>query len=100
MEYNTVYALLDVTIKDKKKFLEYVEGHRPSMHQHGGKVLFRSNALQAIEGNWSPKLFVVQEWPSAEAFHAWYNSKDYEPWKRMRKEAMDINMVLAERMPG
>lgn len=100
MGQDMVYVLLDVTIKDKNKFLEYVAGHKKSMRQYGGKALFRSNTMEVVEGNWSPKLFVVQEWPSAEAFHAWYDSKDYEPWKRMRKDAMDINMVLAEKMPG
>ena len=50
-----------------------------------------------IEGDWSPKLFVVQEWPSEESFQKWYNSKEYEPWKELRKEAMDMNMVLARK---
>lgn len=98
MSETAVYALLDVTIKDRTKFMQYVEGHKSSMQQYGGKLLFRSNDMETIEGDWLPKLFVVQEWPSAEAFHAWYNSKEYEPWKKLRKEAMDVNMVLAKKM--
>jgi uncharacterized protein (DUF1330 family) len=77
MSENTVYALLDVTVKDRDKFMQYVEGHKPSMQQYGGKLLFRSKDLEAIEGSWSPKLFVVHEWPSAEAFMNWYESKEY-----------------------
>lgn len=99
MQKETVYALLDVTIKDREKFFRYVEGHKPSMNQYGGKLLFRSNDMKVIEGAWSPKLFVVQEWPSEEAFKNWYSSKEYEPWKKLRKEAMDMNMVLAKKMP-
>lgn len=94
MAENTVYALLDVTVRDNKKFMEYVEGHRESFHQYGGKLLFRSKDIESIEGNWSPKLFVVHEWPSEDAFRQWYNSKEYEPWKKLRKEAMDMNLVL------
>ncbi len=93
-----VYLLLDVTVTDREKFMQYVEGHKPSMEQYGGKLLFRSNDLEPIEGAWSPKLFVVHEWPSEEAFRNWYGSKEYEPWKRLRKEAMDRNMVLARKM--
>jgi uncharacterized protein (DUF1330 family) len=99
MEQSTVYVLLDVTIKDRAKFLEYVEGHKQSMQQFGGALLFRSKDMDVIEGSWSPKLFVVQAWPSAEAFHSWYRSKEYAPWKELRKEAMDMNMVLAKKMP-
>ena len=99
MTDDTVYVLLDVTIKDKAKFLEYVEGHKPSMQQYGGRLLFRSNDMDVIEGNWSPKLFVVHEWPSENAFRNWDNSAEYAPWKKIRLEAMDMNMVLARRMP-
>jgi len=95
---STVYALLDVTVKDREKLREYVEGHRASFQKYGGKLLFRSNDMEMIEGNWSPKLFVVHEWPSEGAFKAWYNSQEYEPWKKLRKEAMDMNMVLAKKM--
>ncbi len=98
MAQEKVYILIDVTIKDRARFLQYVEGHRPSMDQYGGKLLFRSNDMESIEGNWRPKLFVVHEWPSAEAFKAWYGSKEYEPWKKLRKDAMDIDMVLAKSM--
>jgi len=100
MSDNTVYVLLDVTVKDRAKFMEYIEGHKPSFHQYGGKLLFRSNDMEPIEGNWSPKLFVVHEWPSEDAFKQWHNSKEYAPWKKLRKEAMEMNMVLARKMGG
>lgn len=98
MTKQPVYVLLDVTIRDKAKFFAYVEGHKPSLHQYGGKLLFRSNDLETVEGDWLPKLFVVQEWQDEEAFHAWYQSTEYSPWKKMRKAAMDVNMVLARKM--
>ena len=100
MSDNTIYLLLDVTVKDRAKFMEYVEGHRPSFHQYGGKLLFRSNDMEVIEGNWSPKLLVVHEWPSEQAFRQWDESAEYAPWKKLRKEAMDVNMALARKMKG
>jgi uncharacterized protein (DUF1330 family) len=95
-----VHDLLVVTVKDRVKFMEYVEGHKPSLQQYGGKLLFRSNDMQPIEGAWSPKPFVVHEWPSETVFRQWYNSSEYSPWKKLRQEAMDMNMVLARKMPG
>ncbi len=100
MSENAVYVLMDVTVKDRKKFIEYVEGHRPSFHQYGGKLLFRSNDMEPVEGSWRPKLFVVHEWPGEDAFKAWYHSKEYAPWKKLREDAMDMSMVLARKMPG
>ena len=100
MEKDSVYVLLDVTIKDKAKFVEYVEGHKATMQQYGGRLLFRSNDMQVIEGTWSPKLFVVHEWPNEGAFRQWYSSQEYAPWKKLCREAMDMNVVLARKMPG
>ena len=100
MNNDTVYVLLDVTVKDRDKFMEYVEGHRQSFHQYGGKLLFRSNDIDPLEGNWSPKLLVVHEWPSEQAFRQWDESAAYAPWKKLRKEAMEMNMVLARKMKG
>jgi uncharacterized protein (DUF1330 family) len=94
----TVYLLLDIAIKDQDKFKQYVEGHKASMQHYGGKLLFRSNDLESIEGNWSPKLVVVHEWPSEDAFKQWHDSVEYAPWKKLRSEAMDTNMVLAREM--
>jgi uncharacterized protein (DUF1330 family) len=56
--------------------------------------------MEKIEGGWSPKLFVVHERPSENAFKDWYNSKEYAPWKKLREEAIDMNMVLAKTIPG
>ena len=49
-----------------------------------------------IEGHWSPKLFVVHEWPSEAAFRTWDTSEEYAPWKKLRKQAMDLNMIWQE----
>jgi uncharacterized protein (DUF1330 family) len=100
MSDNTVYVLMDVTVKDREKFMQYVEGHRSSFSQYGGKLLFRSNDMESIEGNWRPKLFVVHEWPSEQAFRQWDKSAEYAPWKKLRTDAMGVNMVLAKKMPG
>jgi uncharacterized protein (DUF1330 family) len=100
MENSIVNAIMDVTIKDRDKIMEYVLGHKASMQQYGGKLLFRRNDMEVVEGNWRPKLLVVHEWPSEDALKNWDNSKEYAPWKKLRKDAMDMNMVLARKMSG
>lgn len=95
---SAVYAILDVTIKDPAKFREYIRGHLPTLAAHGGRVLFRSDDNERVDGSWTPKLLVVQEWPSAEAFNAWHESAAYRPWKALRQEACEIDFVLAKGM--
>jgi uncharacterized protein (DUF1330 family) len=96
-----IYALLNVTIRDPACFGEYVRGHLPSIALYGGRVLFRSNENERVEGTWGPRLLVIHEWPTESAFHEWYGSDAYRPWKAMRHLACDIDLVLMKGMrPG
>jgi uncharacterized protein (DUF1330 family) len=33
-------------------------------------------------------------WPDRELFQSWYDSAEYRPWRELREEACDMNMVL------
>jgi uncharacterized protein (DUF1330 family) len=93
-----IYAILDVTIFDQEKFKKYVNGHLESLHQYGGSIVFRSKNLECIEGDWSPKLLVMQQWPSVEAFKVWYGSLEYRPWKLLREEACQMQFILTKEL--
>jgi uncharacterized protein (DUF1330 family) len=93
-----VYAILNVHIRDPARFREYVRGHLPSIALHGGRVLFRSDENEPVEGTWEPRLLVIHEWPTETAFHDWYDSAEYRPWKSMRPLACDIDLVLMKGM--
>ena len=95
---STIYAVLNVTIRDGTRFGEYIRGHLPSLALYGGRILFRSNDNEAVEGTWHPRLLVIQEWPTETAFQAWYGSDEYRPWKEMRHTACDIDFVLMKGM--
>lgn len=95
----TVYAVIDVTVKNQKKLKEYVAGHLPTIAQYDGKILCRGFGPAVMTGNWMPKLLVIHEWPSREQFRLWYDSDEYRPWKELREEACDISMVLVGDAP-
>lgn len=94
-----VYAVIDVTVKNHEKLKEYVAGHLPSIAQYRGKILCRGFDPAVVAGNWTPQLLVIHEWPSREQFQAWYDSDEYRPWKELRMEACDMNMVLVGEIP-
>lgn len=94
-----VYAVIDVTVKNQEKLKEYVAGHLPSIAQYGGKILCRGFDPAVVTGDWTPQLLVIHEWPSRGQFQAWYDSDEYRPWKKLRMEACDMNMVLVGGTP-
>jgi uncharacterized protein (DUF1330 family) len=89
-----VYVVIDVVIKDQEKFQRYVVGHLPTIAQYGGTIICRAFDPAVIIGDWSPQLLVIHQWPDREQFFKWLDSDEYRPWKELRMDACDMNMVL------
>jgi len=85
-----------VKIHDKKKFHEYVVGHIPTMAKFGGKFLVKGDFGEVLEGSWDSNLIVIQEFPSADLFKAWYDSDEYRPWRDLRQSCADVNVILTQ----
>ncbi len=90
------YSIVDVEVTDQQLFEEYVEGHQPTLAEHGGRFLVAGGRHEVIEGEWSPRLVVVHEWPSRGAFKAWYSSEAYRPWKEKRRASSNANVILVD----
>jgi len=94
------YSIVAVTVKDKQLFQKYVDGHVDSLSRFGGRFLAAGSEFEVIEGAWPGEVLVAHEWPDREAFHAWYASAEYQPWKEMRFAAAEANIVLIDGLPA
>ena len=92
----SIYAVINVTVKNKEQFIAYVAGHLPTIARYGGMILCRSIDPVVVTGNWTPHLLVIHEWPNRAQFQSWYDSEEYLPWKELREEACDMDMVLLD----
>ena len=91
-----IYAIINVTIKDREKFMEYVIGHLPTIDMYGGKIIFESNDNKAVIGEVTGNFFLIQEWKSESDFYEWWNSPEYKPWREMRHLGADVNLILSK----
>jgi uncharacterized protein (DUF1330 family) len=48
------------------------------------------------EGNWNPKRLVVVEFDSFEKAKAFYESKEYEPLRKLRQSSTDTDMIIVD----
>ena len=48
-ESGRVHVVVDVKVRDRALFLEYARGHVASLEAYGGRILFRSFDLEAVE---------------------------------------------------
>ena len=92
-----VYVIVDVReVRDLEALIEYRRRNTDAVADHGGRFLIRGGEVTPLEGDWATQRIVLIEFPDADAARAWWESDDYAPLKRMRREASDSNILLVE----
>ena len=92
----SAYSIIGVTVRDPQLFQKYVDGHGETLTKYGGQFLIASSEFELIEGVCPDQIIVVHEWPDRAAFHAWYASDEYRPWKEIRLAAATTNVLLID----
>ena len=67
-----------------------------SIAQHGGRYLARGGKIEVLEGDWTPRIIVVVEFPDMERARAWYRSPEYALALEVRDKALSRNLILVE----
>lgn len=87
------YLIVQRTISDEGQYQKYRDAVLPLMiGKFGAKVIVRSGDIQALEGQHDGRPMVVFEFPSMEAIHAFWNSPEYQPIKKLRQGAAVLDI--------
>ncbi|MDD7933762.1 DUF1330 domain-containing protein [Actinomycetospora straminea] len=87
------YILFDVDIRNGERYRRHMERARPALEAAGGRHLVRGGNFTVYEGDWTPSRLVFLEFPSQEAWEAFYYGPDYAEIKPARDEVSDGRMV-------
>lgn len=89
------YSVAELEITDRSWARAYVENVTRMVERHGGRYLARTGDVERLEGErTNPHIFLIIEWPSREAAHAFYESADYQPFLQSRLEGSRGELVL------
>jgi len=66
------YLVANVEVTDPAAYEEYRTKVPGTVAAYGGRYLARAGAAEVLEGDWSPKRFVILEFPSLGRLKAWY----------------------------
>jgi len=88
----TAYFIVQATISDEARFQKYREAVVPFIAKFGGKLAARGAKVDVLEGEHDTRPVVMFEFPSMEAIHAFWDSPDYPPIKKLREGAATINV--------
>ena len=89
----SAYVIFDVEIRDAAKFQDFMNGVKPAIEDAGARYLVRGGAHQVHEGDWTPRRIVLLEFPSMEAWEAFYNGATYQGLKRIRDDCSSARLV-------
>jgi uncharacterized protein (DUF1330 family) len=84
-------------VKDWDLLAEYRKGAGPVVRRHGGELIGRSNTPECLHGEATDSV-VVFRFPDRAAVDAWLADPDYQPLKRIRDQAVDMNLLLIDAM--
>ncbi len=66
------YVIFDVEIRDAARYQEFMAAVKPALEQAGARYLARGGEHRVYEGDWQPRRIVLLEFPSFEAWEAFY----------------------------
>ena len=90
------YIVVEVEVKDAERYAKYKDMVPPSLKKFGGRFVVRGGKTETLEGDWSPKRFVVVEFPSVEKAKAWWSSPEYAEAKALRQATAATKMIVVE----
>ncbi len=90
------YVIVDIGVRDAKRYERYKELASPAIAAHGGRYLARGGKVTVLEGDWDPKRCVILEFPSAAQAVKWWHSPEYAEARKVRQECASANMIVVE----
>jgi uncharacterized protein (DUF1330 family) len=86
------YFIVQNTIKDEAQYQKYVQAVLPFIAKFGGKLVARRAKVEVLEGEHDQRPVIMFEFPDMEAIHAFWNSPDYVPIKKLREGIATMNI--------
>lgn len=90
------YAIFDVEIRDASRYQEFMLRVKPALEEAGARYLARGGTHKVYEGDWQPRRIVLLEFPSIEAFEAFYRGPVYQGLKNIRDACSSARLVSVE----
>ena len=90
------YLIAQINVKNLDKYQEYLKNVTPIAKKYGGEYIVRAGKYEVMEGKWPYKRNVVIRFPTLEKAKEFYNSKEYEPIKKIRIDNAENNLIIIE----
>jgi uncharacterized protein (DUF1330 family) len=90
------YIVVEIDVHNPTEYEDYKKLTPGSLVNFQGKFIVRGGNTETLEGDWSPKRFVMIEFPTLELAKAWWTSEEYAPAKALRQRTASSKMIVVE----
>jgi uncharacterized protein (DUF1330 family) len=92
----SAYVVVQVDVRDPVRYEDYKRLVPASLAKYGGRFIVRGGKTETLEGTWSPRRFVMLEFPDVERAKAWWASAEYAEAKALRQATSQTEMIVVE----
>lgn len=92
----SAYMIVSQNLKDPAAYEAYKAAVPAIVKRHGGEYLVRGGAHEVLEGTWDPKRLVLFRFPDKASVHAFLNDPEYAPFKKLRQQIADTDVVVVD----
>lgn len=89
------YVIMNAEVTDPGAYEEFKQRAEAAIAAHGGRYLVRGGALEALEGEWLPRV-VLLEFDSLEAARAFYDSEEYGAARAVRQRCATAKVAAVD----
>jgi uncharacterized protein (DUF1330 family) len=89
------YWIVRVSVRDEKRYPEYLAAARPAFEKFGAKFMVRGGAFETMEGQ-SRERNVVVEFSDRATAMACYQSPEYQSARAIRQASADADFIIVD----
>jgi uncharacterized protein (DUF1330 family) len=92
----SVYVIAQAKIENRGLLDQYGAKVGPTIKSHQGRVVAFDEEPKVVEGPLEHPRTVILEFPSMTAFHAWYDSPEYQEILPLRLKSTRGTLIVAK----
>jgi uncharacterized protein (DUF1330 family) len=92
----SVYVIAQGKIENRELLDQYGAKVGPTIKSHQGRIIAFDEEPEVVEGPLEHPRTVILEFPSITAFHAWYDSPEYQTILPLRLKSTPGTLIVAK----
>jgi uncharacterized protein (DUF1330 family) len=92
----SVYVIAQSEIENRELLNQYGAKVGPTIESHQGRIVAFDEEPEVVEGQLEHARTVILEFPSITAFHAWYDSPEYQEILPLRLKSTRGTLIVAK----